>query len=61
MSHQVDVLTEEIDKAMRQLRLATKGIPVRREKFKGLHENFARSVAAFLVELSYARGNLRRR
>jgi hypothetical protein len=58
MSQQLNVVLGDVDKAMRQLRQAVRGIPVRREGFKALHDTFARSVAALTVETSYARAQL---
>jgi hypothetical protein len=58
MSHQLNIVLGDLDKAMRQLRAAVKGIPLRREGFKALHDTFARSVAALTVETSYARAQL---
>ncbi len=58
MSLQLDNAISEIDTAMKQLRDAVKGIPVRREGFKKLHDEFARDVAALTTALSYARGML---
>lgn len=58
MSHQLNVALEELDTAMRQLREAVKGIPFRREGFRKLHDEFAKSVADLSTHLSYARGML---
>ena len=55
MSQQLNNALEDMDKAMSTLRIAIKGIPVRREGFKGLHDQFARSVATLTTHMSYAR------
>ncbi|WP_439664147.1 hypothetical protein ACSHWB_23495 [Lentzea sp. HUAS TT2] len=54
MSHQLNNALEDMGKAMSQLRIAIKDIPVRREGFKGLHDQFARSVATLTTHMSYA-------
>jgi CHASE3 domain sensor protein len=61
MSHPIDRANDDLDKVMRQLRQAVKGIPVRREGFKKLHDQFARSVAELSVNISYSRRQLPRR
>jgi hypothetical protein len=58
MSRQLDNALDDLSKAMRQLREAVKGIPVRREGFKKLHDDFARSTAVLRTEMSYARSQL---
>ncbi|MCO1577665.1 hypothetical protein M8C13_18065 [Crossiella sp. SN42] len=60
MSHQLDVRLANVDKAMKQLRTAITGIPVRRAQFKKFHDAFARSVATLTVSTSYARNQLPR-
>lgn len=55
MSNQLNNALQDLDKAMSQLRLAVKGIPVRREGFKKLHDQFARSTATVTTHMSYAR------
>lgn len=58
MTHPIDRANGDLDKVMRQLRQAVRGIPVRREGFKKLHDQFARSVAALTVNMSYSRRQL---
>ncbi|MGO1050509.1 hypothetical protein [Crossiella sp. CA198] len=58
MSHQLDIRLGDVDKAMKTLRNAITGIPVRRAKFKALHDDFARAVATLTVSTSYARSQL---
>ncbi|MGO1057049.1 hypothetical protein [Crossiella sp. CA198] len=58
MSRQLDRVFADLDKAMAGLRTAVKGIPVRREKLKPLHDEFARGVAALLTDVSYSRSQL---
>jgi hypothetical protein len=55
MSQQLNLALEDVGKAMSTLRIAIKGIPVRREGFKGLHDQFALSVATLTTHMSYAR------
>jgi hypothetical protein len=58
VSHQLNAALDDLSKVMSQLRTAVKGIPVRREGFKALHDAFARSTARLVVETSYARSQL---
>lgn len=58
MAHQLDNAIDAVGKSMKTLRENVKDIPVRREGFKKLHDTFARSVARFVTEMSYARGLL---
>ncbi|XVV03371.1 hypothetical protein ACQPW3_39600 [Actinosynnema sp. CA-248983] len=58
MSRQLDIALDNVGRSMTQLRDAVKGIPYRREGFKTLHDDFARSVADLTTALSYARGML---
>ncbi|MEU4803009.1 hypothetical protein [Actinosynnema sp. NPDC023587] len=58
MSQQLITALDCLDKAMRQLRLATLDIPYRREGFKGDHNTFVRSVAVLRTSLSYSRSQL---
>ncbi|MDQ0380286.1 hypothetical protein [Amycolatopsis thermophila] len=48
-----------MDAAMRQLRQAIKGIPVRREGFKGHHDRMAKAVAKLTVALSDSRSAIK--
>ena len=43
--HQIDRRIEDVDKAMRQLRQAMKGMQIRTAGFKKDHDQLARSVA----------------
>jgi hypothetical protein len=58
MSRQLDVKLDDLNKVMRGLRETVKQIPVRREGFKKLHDEFARKTATFRTEMNYARGRL---
>lgn len=51
MAQQIDVVTADIDKSMRLLRDAMKGIQIRTAGFKKDHDRLARAVAAFVVTL----------
>lgn len=53
-SHQVNATIEDIDKAMTKLREAMKGIQVRTAGFKKEHDELAREVANYQVDLSDA-------
>lgn len=55
MSQQLNNALADVGKSMSTLRIAIKSIPVRREGFKGLHDQFARSVATLTTHMSYAR------
>ncbi|GAB3566003.1 hypothetical protein GCM10027445_12110 [Amycolatopsis endophytica] len=57
--HQVDRALDAVDAAMRQLRQAIKGIPVRREGFKGHHDRMAKAVAKLTVALSDSRAAIK--
>ena len=58
MSHQLDNAVSNVDQAMKQLRTAMDGIPIRREGFTDLRRRFVRSVSVLTTEASYARGQL---
>ena len=58
MSHQIDNAISDLDQAMKQLRNAMDGIPVRREGISDLRRRFVRSVSRLTTETSYARGQL---
>jgi hypothetical protein len=58
MSHQVDNAISDVDQAMKQLKRAMDGIPVRREGFTDLRRRFVRSVSVLTTETSYARSQL---
>lgn len=53
--HQLDRALSDVDSAMRQLRAALRGVPVRREGFKDVHDSMARAVATLTVSLSDSR------
>lgn len=59
MSH-ADRIVEDLDHAMRALRLAMRGIPIRRGSFKKTHDNLARDVATVTAMLDAARPALRK-
>ena len=56
VANQVDRIVEELDAAMRDLRDAMRGIPIRRGSFTKTHDNLARDVAHLTVLLDSARG-----
>jgi hypothetical protein len=60
MAAQVDRLVEELDRSMRELRQAMRGIPIRRGSFKKTHDNLARDVAKVTTMLDAARPVLRK-
>jgi len=51
MSQQIDNVVSEIDRSMRQLRQAMRGIQIRTAGFKKDHDELARGVAEFTVVL----------
>lgn len=55
MSHQLDRVIDDVDTALRQLKRALRGIPVRREGFKDHHDKAARAMARLTTELQDAR------
>lgn len=57
---QADRMVEELDRAMRELRQAMRGIPIRRGSFKKTHENLAHDVAVVTTMLDAARPILRK-
>lgn len=57
--HQLDRALENVDAAMRQLKDSMRGMPVRREGFKGAHDATARAVATLTVALSDSRSALK--
>lgn len=59
MSRTVDRTVEGLDKAMRELRDALRGIPLRAGGFTNTHDNLARDVAYLLVLIDSARGAFR--
>ncbi|PRY46611.1 hypothetical protein [Umezawaea tangerina] len=58
MSHQLNAALDDLGKAMKVLRDSTRQIPFRREGFRLVHHEFARSTAALRVAMSYARSQL---
>ena len=56
-SYQVTAVIEDIDKAMRKLREAMKGLQVRTAGFKKDHDELARAVANYKVDLEDAQIN----
>jgi hypothetical protein len=54
-NHQADRRLEDIDKAMKLLRDAMKGIPIRFAGFKKDHDQLARSVATATVAFEMAK------
>jgi hypothetical protein len=59
-TNQVDRIVEELDAAMRDLRDAMRGIPIRRGSFTKTHDNLARDVAQVTTMLDAARPILRK-
>jgi hypothetical protein len=60
-THPADRIIDELDTAMRQLREAMRGIPIRRGSFKKTHDNLARDVAKVTTMLDAARPVLRKK
>ncbi|WP_219414864.1 hypothetical protein [Pseudonocardia nigra] len=58
---QVDRIIEELDRSMRELREAMRGIPIRRGSFKKTHDNLARDVATVTTMLDAARPVLQKK
>ncbi|WP_026452807.1 hypothetical protein [Saccharomonospora iraqiensis] len=56
---QLDRALDNVDAAMRQLRTAVRGVPVRREGFKDSHDALARAVATLTVTLSDSRSAIK--
>ncbi|MEV4733538.1 hypothetical protein E1161_09300 [Saccharopolyspora aridisoli] len=56
-SYQVTAVIEDIDKAMSKLREAMKGLQVRTAGFKKDHDELARTVANYKVDLEDAQIN----
>ncbi len=56
MSKTVDNTVEDLDRAMRALRRAVRGIPFRAGSFRTTHHNLARDVAFLTVQIDSARG-----
>ena len=57
----IDRLVEDLDAAMRQLREAMRGIPIRRGSFKRTHDNLARDIAKATTMIDAARPVLRKK
>jgi hypothetical protein len=60
MSQHTDRIIDELDTAMRELREAMRGIPIRRGSFRKTHDNLARDVAKVTTMLDAARPALRK-
>lgn len=58
-AHQVDRVLDNVDAAMRQLKNALRGIPVRREGFKAHHDRMAKAVARLTVALDDSRSAIK--
>lgn len=56
MPHKVDRVIDDMDKTMKLLKNALRGIPFRTGSFRKQHDNLAREVARLTVELDSARG-----
>jgi hypothetical protein len=56
MARKVDATIDDMDKSMKLLRSALRGIPFRSGSFRKQHDNLARAVARLTVELDSARG-----
>lgn len=54
-----DSLIDNLDAAMRDLREAMRGIPIRRGSFKRTHDNLARDIAVATTMIDAARPVLR--
>ena len=54
----VDRTVEDLDRAMRVLRRAMRGIPLRAGSFRTTQHNLARDVAFLMVQIDSARGAL---
>lgn len=54
-----DRLVDDLDAAMRELREAMRGIPIRRGSFKRTHDNLARDIAVTVTMIDAARPVLR--
>ncbi|SDN55232.1 hypothetical protein [Allokutzneria albata] len=59
MANPVERALTDLDIGMRNLKTRIKAIPVRREGFKKLHDDFARLAAELSVEMRYAQKRLR--
>ena len=59
MPNPIDRSVEDLDRAMRALRQAMRGIPVRAAAFRTIHRNLTRDVAFLMVQLDSARGTTR--
>ncbi|MGH3904156.1 MAG: hypothetical protein ACRDTE_08205 [Pseudonocardiaceae bacterium] len=57
--NKLDGAIEDLDAAMKQLRMAIHGIPIRQGSFRNQHDNMARDVAHLLVSLETTRGRVR--
>jgi hypothetical protein len=60
MASTVDRIVEELDAAMKELREAMRGIPIRHGSFRKTHDNLARDVAQVTTMLDAARPLLRK-
>ena len=58
--NQVDRIDEQLEAALRDLRDALRGIPIRRGSFTKTHDNLARDVAQVTTMLDAARPILRK-
>ena len=57
----VDRTVEDLDRAMRALRRAMRGIPFRSGSFLMTQHNLARDIAHLMVQIDSARAHLRNR
>ncbi|MBB3051151.1 hypothetical protein FHS23_002174 [Prauserella isguenensis] len=55
MSHQLDRVIDDVDTALRQLRRATRGMPINEHGFRNHHNKAARAMAELTTELIDAR------
>lgn len=60
-SSKIDGAMEDLDAAMKHLRSALHGIPIRQGSFRAQHDTLARDVAHLLVQLETTRGQVRDR
>lgn len=58
LKRRVNGAVEDLDSAMKQLRDAIHGIPIRQGSFRAQHDNLARDVAQVLVALETTRGRI---
>ena len=55
MAHQVDRVVEDLDSALRQLKVSMRGMPLNQHGFKTAHDKMARAMGTLTTELTDAR------